>query len=273
VRFGFLRRFNPAASALLVMLVGCLVAAVLMAQSPARTFRALILTGSSDQPYHDWRLTSPFLKKLLTDTGRFEVRILDQVRELSDEMLGGCDLLVLNYNGPRWGGDAEKKIEEAVRSGKGFLAVHGISYGEFFGMEQKEGRWVGTDDPGWTAYAEMLGATWKPENIGHARRHIFEVKWTQPDHPIARGLEPTFLADDELYHRMDLKPGAVTLATAYSDPAEGGTGREEPQIWAVMFGQGRAVHITLGHDLKALQQPGFIAAFTRAAKWAGRGLD
>jgi type 1 glutamine amidotransferase len=183
-------------------------------------------------------------------------------------MLAGCDVLVLNYNGPRWGVEAERAIEASVRSGKGLVAVHGVSYGEFFGMEQKDGRWVGTTDSGWTAYADLLGATWKPENIGHARRHVFSVKWAQPTHPIARGLEPSFLADDELYHKMDLKPEALVLATAYSDPAKGGTGREEPQIWAVNFGRGRCVHITLGHDLKSMEQPGFRAAFARSAEWA-----
>ncbi|RPI22756.1 MAG: hypothetical protein EHM61_21460, partial [Acidobacteria bacterium] len=152
-----------------------------------------------------------------------------------------------------------------------FVALHGVSYGEFFGMHQKNGRWVGNSDPGWPAYGELLGATWKPENIGHARRHVFSVKWTEPSHPIAKGLEPAFVADDELYHKMDLKPGARVLATAWSDPTKGGTGQDEPQIWTIGFGKGRCVHITLGHDIKAMEQPGFKATFTRATEWAATG--
>ncbi len=241
------------------------------AASPALPVRVLVLTGSSDLPYHDWRVTTPFLQKVLTDTGRFEVNILEDVRKTSSQRLAGYDVLVLNYNGPRWGLDAEQAIEGFVRSGKGMVAIHGVSYGEFFGMAQKDGRWVGTKDPGWIGYADMLGATWKPENIGHARRHVFPVKWTEPTHPIAQGLEPSFLADDELYHKMDLKRGVLVLATAFSDPAKGGTGRDEPQMWVVSFGQGRSVHITLGHDLKSMQQPGFLVAFTRATEWAASG--
>ena len=179
---------------------------------------------------------------------------------------------MLNYNGPRWGLEVERRIEESVRSGTGLVAVHGVSYGSFFGMEQKDGRWVATKDPGWVAYADMLGMMmWKPENIGHARRHVFPVKWTDPAHPISRGLDPSFLADDELYHKMDLKPTAQVLATAFSDPAQGGTGRDEPQIWTVAFGRGRVVHITLGHDVKAMQQPGFVAAFLHGTEWAATG--
>ncbi len=231
----------------------------------------MVLTGASDLPYHDWRITTSFLRKALEDSGGFEVKILEDVREFSGQRSADRDVLVLNYNGPRWGQQAEREIENAIRSGKGMIAVHGVSYGEFFGMEQKGGRWVGTNDPGWVAYAEMLGMTWKPENIGHARRHVFSVKWTEPNHPIARGLEPSFQADDELYHKMDLKPTAQVLATAYSDPAMGGTGREEPQIWTVAYGRGRVLHITLGHDVKAMQQPGFVAAFVRGTEWAATG--
>ncbi len=252
----------------MILLFAFFLFAWLPAQNQAPAVRVLVLTGSSDLPYHDWRVTTPFLQKVLMDTGRFEVNVLDDVRKASIALLAGYDVLVLNYNGPRWGVEAERAIEEFVRSGKGMVAVHGVSYGEFFGMVQKDGRWVGTDDPGWKAYADMLGATWKPENVGHARRHVFSVKWTEPTHPIARGLEPSFMADDELYHKMDLKPGVVVLATAFSDPAKGGTGREEPQIWAVSFGKGRSIHITLGHDVKAMEQPGFRAAFTRATEWA-----
>lgn len=239
-------------------------------QQPPRV-QVLVLTGQTDLPYHDWQVTEPFLARLLMDTDRFRVTIMEGVGELTAKKLAFWDVLVLHYNGPRWDVATERSIEESVRAGKGLVAIHGVSYGEFFGMVQKDGRWVATDDPGWTAYAEMLGATWKPENIGHARRHVFRVKWTDPGHPIAAGLEPSFEADDELYHKMDLKPTANVLATAYSDPAVGGTGREEPQIWTVAFGRGRVVHITLGHDVKAMQKPGFIAAFRRSTEWAATG--
>lgn len=253
------------------MLLGCLIFGPLLAQKPALPVRVLILTGDSDLPYHDWRLTTPFLQKVLSESGRFEVRIMEDVRQFDSQRVGAFDVLVLNYNGPRWGVRVEHEIEESVRSGKGLIAIHGVSYGSFFGMEQKNGRWVATNNPGWRSYSDMLGATWKPENVGHARRHVFTVKWTEPEHPIARGLEPSFLADDELYHKMDLKPAAHVLATAYSDPSVGGTGGDEPQIWTVAFGRGRVVHLTLGHDVAAMQRPGFLAAFVRGTEWAATG--
>lgn len=252
------------------VLVLALVAAGGAAAAPVRV---LMITGETDLPHHDWRVTAPFLRQALEDCGRFEVKVLEEPRGLTAPTLAPYDVLLLHYNGPRWGGSSEAAVEEFIRSGKGMIAVHGVSYGRLFGMVLKGGRWVASPegDRGWPAYAEMLGATWKPENIGHSVRHVFPVKWTDPQHPIARGLPVEFLANDELYHRMDLRPNAHVIAAAFSDPAMKGTGREEPQIWTVAFGKGRVVHMTLGHDLAAMHQPGFLTALLRGTEWAATG--
>lgn len=241
------------------------------ASSPNR-LRVLFLTGESDLPYHDWRVSTPFLRDVLTNTGRFEVKVLEDVRGLTARGLSGYDVLVLNYNGPRWGDEAETAIAEFVRSGKGFSSFHGVTYGEFYGQEFTK-RWSAssTGGKGWLAYPELIGATWAPANIGHGARHVFPVKWVDREHPVSRGLDESFLANDELYHKLDLLPGTKVLATAYSAPETGGTGKNEPIVWVAPFGAGRTVHMTLGHDLSALRQPGFLATFARATEWAASG--
>jgi len=258
------------AAIFMAALAGMLPAAQAPGAASEAPVRTLILTGESDYPYHDWRSTTPLLKAILENSGRFEVKVAEEPRGLTTATLAAYDLLVLNYNGPRWGAETERALEEYIRSGKGMIAVHGVSYGVFFGMEFRERRWRAPagGERGWAAYADMLGVTWRPENIGHAVRHVFPVKWVDREHPISRGLEPTFLANDELYHRMDHRPNAQVLATAFSDPKMGGTGKEEPILWTVGFGRGRVVHTTLGHDTAAMYQPGFIAAFARGAEWA-----
>lgn len=236
----------------------------------AAPLRALILTGASDVQYHDWRVSTPFLRDLLARTGRFEVKVVEQVSGITAATLAPFDVLVLNYLGPRWGVETEHAVEEFVRGGKGILSFHGVSYGPLYGMvfDPATARWNAGPDGGWPAYAGLIGARWDPAKIGHGARHVFPVKWIDRDHPISRGLDASFLANDELYHRLDLLPGTRVLAAAYSDPATGGTGKEEPIVWAAAFGRGRTVHITLGHDLSAMSQPGFQAAFARGAEWA-----
>ena len=254
-----------------VLLLAASFAAFAAGAAPERV-RVLFLTGETDLPYHDWRVSTPYLRSVLTNTGRFEVKVLEDVRGLTARGLAGYDVLVLNYNGPRWGGEAETAIENFVKAGKGLISFHGVTYGEFYGQEFNK-RWTAssTGDKGWVAYSELIGATWKPVNIGHGARHAFPVKWVDHAHPVSRGLEESFLANDELYHKLDLLPNTKVLATAYSAPDTNGTGKNEPIVWCAPFGKGRTFHITLGHDLSAMYQPGFLAAFARGTEWAATG--
>jgi type 1 glutamine amidotransferase len=247
--------------------------AISPATAQSARVRVLILTGESDYPSHDWRTTTPFLRQILERTGRFDVKVAEEVRGLDGRSLAPYDLLVLNYNGPRWGETTERAVEEFVSNGKGMVAVHGVSYGSFFGMEERKGRWVYPEGKasGWNAYPDLLGASWKIENIGHAARHAFTVKWVDRSHPISRDLPESFMVSDELYHRMDLRPDVKVLASGYDDPKVGGTGKDEPLLWTVAFGKGRVVHTPLGHDTSAMYAEGFRQAFARSCEWAATG--
>ena len=249
------------------LLIPGALAASCLAQPPVRV---LIVTGQTDMQFHRWDETTPFLRDLLTRTGRFAVKVTEEPRGLNEAALRDYDLMIVNYNGPRWGAGPERAVEEFVRSGRGLLSFHQCSYGEFFG-QRFEKRWVRGPDEGWRGWADLLGATWKPENIGHAPRGVFTVNWANRPHPVSQGLAASFIANDELYHRLDLKPDVQVLATAFDDPKNGGSGKHEPMIWTVAFGQGRTAHLTLGHDVSAMYHAGFRTAFSRAAEWAATG--
>jgi type 1 glutamine amidotransferase len=213
------------------------------------------------------------MQGILTNTGRFDVKLEEEVNGITAATLANYDVLVDYYYGPRWPEVTEKAVEDFVRSGKGMIGIHGITYGPFFGQaggSATEPRRL--EGEPWGAFADMIGMTWKLDNIGHATRHVFAVEWVDKDHPISRGLPPTFVANDELYHKIDLKPNAHVLATAFDDPnVKGGTGKVEPVIWTVPYGQGRVVMTVLGHDLLAMSQPGFMDVFARATEWAATG--
>ena len=242
------------------------------AQPPAQKIRVLVLTGNSDWS-HPWQGVAPFVQGMLTNTGRFDVKLEEEVRGITAATLANYDVLVDLYYGPRWGSVTEQAVQDFISSGKGMVGVHGITYGPFFGQaggSATEPRRL--EGEPWTAFEDMIGMTWKLDNIGHATRHVFVVQWTDPDSPISKGLPPTFVANDELYHKIDLKPNAHVIATAFDDPNnKGGTGKVEPAIWTVPYGKGRTVMIVLGHDLLAMSQPGFMDAFTRSVEWAATG--
>jgi type 1 glutamine amidotransferase len=81
----------------------------------------------------------------------------------------------------------------------------------------------------------------------------------------------SFQATDELYHNITFLPSAKILATAYDDPKFNGTGKDEPMLWTVNYGQGRAFHTTLGHDAVAMYETGFLTALARGTEWAATG--
>ena len=61
------------------------------------------------------------------------------------------------------------------------------------------------------------------------------------------------------------------LATAFSDPGNHGSGRDEPTLLVTRFGRGRVFHTTLGHDVNAMSSVDFVVTLQRGAEWAATG--
>jgi hypothetical protein len=243
-------------------------AAAALQAAPVRT---LIFSGQNN---HGWRTTTPYLAKLLTGSGRFDVRVEEEPSGVTAATLANYDLIVVDYQGPRWGAGTERAVADFVRSGKGLVVVHGSSYA-FSGLDILGPGHVktGRTEPPWPEWAEMVGGTWAghPPASFHAPRHLFPVKFADRDHPIARGMSAQFQTLDELYHGMRFLPGARVIATAYDDPAIGGTGKEEPILVTTNFGKGRVFYTALGHEVTGMQEAGFAITFVRGAEWAATG--
>ena len=79
--------------------------------------RVLIFSGRNN---HDWRTTTPFLRKLLVNSGRFDVRVEEEPAGVTAATLAAYDLLVLDYQGPRWGEVTEKAVEISSSRARGW---------------------------------------------------------------------------------------------------------------------------------------------------------
>ncbi|MFN7999259.1 MAG: ThuA domain-containing protein [Bryobacteraceae bacterium] len=237
-------------------------------QTPAK-IQALIITGQNG---HDWRATTPLLRKLLEDTGRFEVRITEEFRGGGVETLAPYDLVVLNYYDKnrselRWGPRADAALLDFVRSGKGVVVYH-FSAAAF---------------NGWQEYEKLCAGNWRPQHGHHSARHDFTVDIKDSQHPITRGLGPSFSQpNEELYANLQWQPPESyhVLATAWDDHAlyhgkaqqpTPGPGLHQPMLWTVNYGLGRVFATALGHDPDAMKSSGFITTFTRGAEWAATG--
>ena len=63
----------------------------------------------------------------------------------------------------------------------------------------------------------------------------------------------------------------TVLATAYASPDKGGSGRHEPMMMVLDYGQGRVFHTPMGHGAYSQACVGFVTALTRGAEWAATG--
>ena len=85
--------------------------------------KALLVSGANN---HEWQWTSKEIRTILQESGRFEVDLTeDPAKALADaKALAAYRVIVLDYNGPRWGEAAEQNFLAAVRGGTGVVVIH-----------------------------------------------------------------------------------------------------------------------------------------------------
>ena len=280
-----MRRF---ALALLAGLsIACSSTGVALAQETA--IKVMIVGGQNN---HDWARSTPFMKQLLDGGEHFETTVYntppkgapaaawDAWQPRFDEF----DCIVLDYNGQMWPEKAQKDFIAYVSGGGGALVIHAAN----------------NSFPGWKEYERMVGLLWRGKNygcslyvdesgkvvreepnegrgMGHGGQYDWVMTTRDREHPITRGMPAEWMhKKDELYHGQR-GPGEDVhiLLTAYSDPesGRGGTGKNEPIVWWIPYGQGRVVTNVMGHvgGLEPMQCVGFKVLLYRSCEWLATG--
>lgn len=268
------------------LLIPALLLLLLPHDTGAAPLRALLIDGQNN---HDWKSSTPWIKKVLESTDLFIVDVATSPAKGSNMSTFKPDLslyqvLISNYNGEPWSKEFQTTFANYVRNGGGFVSVHAAD----------------NAFPDWTEYNEMIGVGgWNGRNeksgpalywdgkivrdvgpgVGgsHGAQHEFKLITREPTHPIMAGLPAEWMhAKDELYDRLRGPARQMTvLATAFSDKSTRGTGRDEPMLFALSYEKGRVFHTALGHnngpDLTALKCVGFVVTLQRGAEWAATG--
>ncbi len=262
--------------------------------------RVLLLNGQS---HHGWQASTPLVVKILEQTGLFSVDVLTKPPRGGDmstftPRFNDYDLVVLDDGGESWSAKTNKAFVEYVTGGGGVTLFHHSC--------QLFPEWRDFNDimglGGWGNRTEIAGPRlhWHDGTILHDEspgaagdcldQRQNEIITRAPAHPITRGLPERWLhTKDELYFNLrgpaqDLE----VLATAYVDPtvdshwgqAKHGSGRHEPVLFTVRYGEGRCFNTTLGHvdggapaghRPVAMECAGFIVTFQRGCEWAATG--
>jgi type 1 glutamine amidotransferase len=268
-----------------VIITAALLICTTRAASP---IAVMLLDGESGGTYHDWQHVTPVLKQMLDETGLFATTVVTTPPAGADFSGFAPDfskfqVVVMNYDAPdeRWPAPLKTSFERFVTNGGGFVSVHAAdnafpewpAFNEMIGV----GGWRGRTEqagPHWFVRDGKLVSDPAPGRAGsHGRRTPFQVRVRDGSHPIMKGLPPTWMHQgDELYARLR-GPGRMmtVLATAYSDPANAGSGVDEPQLMALTHGKGRVFHTTWGHDVVALSSVDFVVTLQRGTEWAATG--
>ena len=260
--------------------------AALMAATAAHAAdktKALIVDGQNN---HDWKTTTPLLKKMLEKTGLFEVEVATAPPHGKDmaafePKFSDYKVVVSNYNGDEWSEKTKKAFADYVQDGGGLVIVHAadnafpqwaqynemIGLGGWGGRNEKSGPYVRVKE------SKVVFDTRKGPGGSHGKQHPFVVDTFDTESPIMQGLPRKWLhAQDELYDRLRGPAKHLhLLATAYSDAKTGGSGEAEPILFTTTYGKGRVFHTTLGHDAKGMNCVGFIVTTQRGTEWAATG--
>lgn len=272
--------------------VACLLIGIVAAMPTSRAaapIPVMLLDGESGGPYHDWQRVSQALKTILDETGLFAVTVVTApatTGELTSftPAFGNYKAIVMNYDAPdeRWPASLKTSFESYMKRGGGLVSVHATdnafagwpAFNEMIGvggwrkrMEQAGPKWYVRD-------GKVVSDSTTPGEAGsHGRRVPFRITLRDTSHPIVKGLPSSWMHQgDELYAALR-GPGKnmTILATAHSDPNNAGTDRDEPQLMALRYGEGRVFHTTLGHDIHGVSSVDFVVTVQRGTEWAATG--
>jgi type 1 glutamine amidotransferase len=257
-----------------------ILAAIAVAATP---YKALIVDGQNG---HDWKATTPVLKRLLEETKLFTVDVATSPPKGQDMSgfkpnFAAYDVVVSNYQGDSWPEETREALVKYVKGGGGLVIYHFALAA--FGDWKEFNEMIGLG--GWGGRKETAGPylRWrdgrivrdtKPGRSGsHGPMQEFQLVIREPNHPISKGLPTQFMhGPDELYGWLR-GPGRnlTVLATAFAPKEKGGADEHEPLLFTVKYGTGRVFQNALGHTPEELKSVAFIVPFQRGVEWAASG--
>jgi putative membrane-bound dehydrogenase-like protein len=206
--------------------------------------RVLLIGGGASHDYQKW--FNEYDRKLLTEAG-YSVNYTEDAKVAASE-LANVDVAVLSANHGSFGGvPFREALNKFIEAKKGLVLLH-------------PGLWYNWAD--WPDYNKTIAGG---GSRGHDRLGEFEVKVSQPEHPLVKGVVANFKITDELYYYKPDPEGTPieVLASATSTQRPG----DYPQVFVVKHPQTKIAGLTLGHDGRAHELEQYKTLLLNAVKW------
>ena len=240
---------------ILLTLCAVLLAGIASAQEATKPLRALLVTGGC---CHDYATQKDLLKSGLEKRANVVVEQLH-----TDDK--GTKFRFADYEKPKWAQGFDVVIhDECTADVKDQAFVDSIL------AEHKRGvpavnlhcamhsYRTGTDE-----WFKFLGL----QSTGHGPQLPIEITYTDPAHPISKGLNGWTTIKEELYNNVKLFETALPLARGKQ------ADKEFVVVWTNDYGKTRVFNTTIGHNNETVGDDRYLDLVTRGLLWACDKLD
>lgn len=212
----------------------------------------LILSGSNN---HEWQETTPLLKSIMEDSGRFTVKTTNSPDTLTYVYLKDYDAIISNWNSwPDndyvWPRETQEGLLRFLEEGGGLVFFHS-STSAFYK---------------WPEFKKISTGAWV-EKTWHSRPGPVKVVIDDQEHPVTKGLSD-FHIFDELWIDAEQNKEFLVLGSAINTEPSDDEHERQPAIFVSGYGSGRIFHTILGHDVRAMKYNGFQILMLRGTEWA-----
>lgn len=143
----------------------------------------------------------------------------------------------------------QKQFEQYIRSGGGFIGIHGASAGEYE----------------WPWYGKLVGAVFN----GHPVQQVATFRLTNKKHISTKHMPKEWSMKEELYNFKNINPNIKVLITVDESSYQGGTnGSFHPMAWFHEFEGGKSFYTALGHADDKFSNPLFLKHILGGIRYA-----
>ncbi len=191
---------------------------------------------------HDWQNNPPILKKVLDQTGDFEVTFTENLDDLK-ERIKQFDIIAQYTTGlnNEFNKEHETGLCNFIQNGGGYVGIHSATDS----FKNSDRFW------------EMVGGRFTDHEGGKFTVYIYDK-----DHPITKGMKD-FEIQDETYAHNYHPNAQMRSLTRMSRNNE-----RQSMGWVSSYGKGKVFYTSNGHGRAAWSNPSFQQLVVRGMYWA-----